>query len=439
MKATLTQGNVAKSILRFSFPLLLGSVVQQLYGVADSVVVGRFLGADALAAVGSSFTIVVFLTSIMLGLCMGAATYLAQLFGAKDEVGFKNTVASAFLFIGAITVVINILVLLFRNPILRFLHIPQAIYSQTYAYISVVFYGFFALFLYNYFTSVLRATGNSMVPFIILLLSATLNVAADIILVAKLGFGITATAWTNTIAQCLSAIGTGVYCYIKLPHLFKDISRIRIEKKDIKAVASYSVLSSVQQSIMNLGILLIQGLVNTFGVAVMAAFTVGVKIEAFAYMPLQEYGNAFSTFVSQNYGAQNHGRIKEGVRVSAKLITLFGVIISALVILFAPKLMLIFVKAEDAEIIRIGMQYLRLTGIFYVLIGYLFSFYGYFRGMGKVQYSVLLTVISLGLRVLLAYSLAPMVGVTGIWWAIPIGWFLADATGIWLLCKTRTQ
>ena len=435
MNNTLTQGNVQKGIVKFSLPLLMGAMVQQLYNVADSIIVGRFLGADALAAVGSSFTIMVFLTSIMLGLCMGASVYLAQLYGAGDEKKFQNTAVTSLVFIGLVSLIINALVLIFTDGILHLLNIPAQVFVETKEYIRIIFYGFMGVFVYNYFTSLLRSTGNSLVPFIILAISAALNVLLDILFITTFQMGVAGAAWATIIAQGISALGCGMYCYRKMPQIFKNIKKVKIEKDIVKTIGSLSILSSIQQSIMNLGILMIQGLINTFGVGVMAAFTVGVKIEAFAYMPLQEYGNGFSTFVSQNLGADNHKRIKEGVAVSIKLITFFGLFISVLVMVFAPQLMKIFVKGEEVEIIAIGTQYLRITGAFYVLIGFLFSFYGFFRGLVKVQVSILLTVISLGLRVLLAYSFAPLFGVVGIWWAIPIGWLLADLVGLWFLRK----
>ncbi|WRK53946.1 MATE family efflux transporter [Coprobacillaceae bacterium CR2/5/TPMF4] len=181
---------------------------------------------------------------------------------------------------------------------------------------------------------------------------------------------------------------------------------------------------------MNFGILLIQGLVNSFGLVTMAAFVAAVKIDSFAYMPVQDFGNAFSTYIAQNKGANLEGRIKAGLKVAITISTIFCLIISAIVFIFADKLMLIFIEPSKIEIIRQGAQYLQIEGICYVGIGCLFLLYGYYRGAGKPGISVVLTIISLGTRVVLAYAFAPFFGTLAIWWAIPIGWFLADATGI---------
>ena len=201
----------------------------------------------------------------------------------------------------------------------------------------------------------------------------------------------------------------------------------------VKEIAVYSFLTCVQQSVMNFGILMVQGLINSFGLAVMAAFAAAVKIDSFAYMPVQDFGNAFSTFIAQNFGAGQMKRIRDGIRVAVISATIFCVFISLVVFVFARPLMLIFVPAYETEIISIGIQYLRVEGAFYCGIGCLFLLYGFYRGVKKPGMSVVLTIISLGTRVVLAYALSaiPAIGVVGIWWSIPIGWFLADIVGLW--------
>lgn len=241
--------------------------------------------------------------------------------------------------------------------------------------------------------------------------------------------GVFGAALATILAQLLSAILSLLYCLKKLDFLKFRLSDFRFDRRIFRMTASYSLLTSVQQSIMNFGILMIQGLVNSFGAATMAAFAAAVKIDSFAYMPVQDFGNAFATYIAQNKGAQKEERIHEGVRCSLRFVTLFCLVISALVVLFAPQLMGLFIKKTEVEIIAIGSGYLHIVALFYCLIGYLFLFYGLFRGLGDVKMSIILTIISLGARVALAYILAPMVGLTGIWWAIPIGWLLADVVG----------
>lgn len=430
MKKQLTSGNETKSILAFALPLIIGNLCQQLYNVADSIIVGQLIGPHALAAVGSSFTTMVFLTSIILGLCMGASILFSEFYGARNESGFRNAIFTAFLFTGAISLVLNIATLLFTDPILRLINTPKEIYQETRNYIVVVFYGILFVFLYNFFSSILRSMGNSMVPLFFLVGTAILNVALDIVFIAIFSMGVAGAAWATIVSQALSAFGLGIYCFIKFPHLFPQKQERQIHSPVLKKLAGYSLLTSAQQSMMNFGILMIQSLVNSFGVAVMAAFSAAVKIESFAYSPAQEYGNAFSIFIAQNNGAQKSDRIHKGIRSSLVVIFLFCTLLSALVVIFAPTLMLIFVHPSEMEIVSIGVQYLRTVAPFYFLIGYLFMLYGLYRGLGKAGMSIVLTLISLGLRVALAYIFAPFWGVNAIWWAIPAGWFVADAIGL---------
>ena len=225
----------------------------------------------------------------------------------------------------------------------------------------------------------------------------------------------------------------------------KQVRAIRkigyLKKERIREILSFSMLTCIQQSVMNFGILMVQGLVNSFGPAVMAAFAAAVKIDTFAYLPVQDFGNAYSTFTAQNYGAGNHERIRRGTKDAFALSAAFSIVISLLVNLFAHPLMQIFVKASEMEVIAIGIQYLRLEGSFYLGIGWLFLLYGYYRAVKRAEMSVVLTVISLGMRVALAYLFsATALGVAGIWIAIPIGWALADMTGLFFLRRAfRSQ
>ncbi len=242
------------------------------------------------------------------------------------------------------------------------------------------------------------------------------------------------------IAQAVSGLGLGVYLWKKEPYYRFSLKRFLREEKPVGEICGYSLMTGVQQSVMNFGILMVQSLVNSFGPAVMAAFAATVKIDTFAYMPAQEFGNAYSIFISQNFGAGKRERVKQGTRKAMTVSAVFCGVISVLVFAFARFLMLIFVDAGETKIIEIGMQYLRIEGAFYIGIGVLFLLYGYFRGVNRPGVSLVLTVISLGTRVVLAYVLAahPAIGVLGIWWAIPIGWALADVTGIVLMRRGGT-
>ena len=430
MKRDLTQGPVMRSMLLFAVPMILGNLLQQCYNIADTLIVGQFLGKNALAAVGSSFTLMTFLTSILLGLCMGSGALFSIRFGQRDEAGLREAVCASFVLITSAALLLSGAAFACLDFLRVFLRVPAEVWGFMREYLSVIFCGIAATFLYNYFASLLRALGNSVVPLIFLAVSTVLNIALDLWFVLGLKRGVTGAAEATVIAQYVSGIGIAVYTWFRCPQ-FRTGPRA-ISWSCVREIASFSILTCVQQSVMNLGILMVQGLVNSFGATVMAAFAAAVKIDAFAYMPVQDCGNAFSTFIAQNYGAQKETRIRAGLKGAVGASMLFCVAVSALVCCFAHPLMAMFVGEGEAEIIQEGIRYLRIEGAFYCGIGCLFLLYGLYRALGKPGMSVILTVISLGTRVALAYILSaiPAIGVIGIWWSVPIGWALADVVGI---------
>ena len=307
-------------------------------------------------------------------------------------------------------------------------------------YLFVIFMGIPAVFFYNYFASYLRAIGNSVIPLLFLAVSSVLNIILDLWFVIGFEKGVEGAAQATVIAQYLSGLGIMIYTLVRYKQVHA-IWKIRcLKKKRIREIISFSMLTCIQQAVMNFGILMVQGLVNSFGTVVMAAFAAAVKIDAFAYMPVQDFGNAFSTFIAQNYGAKEKKRIQQGLKAAVRISAIFCVAISAFVCIFAKQLMRIFVDAKEIDIIMEGVRYLRIEGAFYIGIGWLFLLYGLYRALGRPGMSVVLTVFSLGIRVALAYILSaiPAIGVIGIWWSVPIGWALADAVGL-LYYRTKKQ
>ena len=432
MNRDLTKGPVVKSMLLFAIPLILGDLLQQCYNIADTLIVGRFLGEKALAAVGSSFTLMTFITSIILGLCMGSSALFSIRFGQRDENGLKEDMCASFFFIAAVTIFLNIIVYVSLNKLCAFLRVPDEVWPGMREYLFVIFMGIPAVFLYNYFASYLRAIGNSVIPLIFLAVPSVFNIVLDLWFVIGLKMGVSGAAQATVIAQYLSGLGIMFYTLVRYKQV-NAIWKICYLKKDrISEIVSFSMLTCVQQSVMNLGILMVQGLVNSFGTVVMAAFAAAVKIDAFAYMPVQDFGNAFSTFIAQNYGAKEKKRIQQGLKEAVRISAIFCLAISMLVCIFAKPLMMIFVNAKETDIIMAGVRYLRIEGAFYIGIGWLFLLYGLYRALSRPSMSVVLTVFSLGTRVVLAYILSaiPSIGVTGIWWSVPIGWALADLVGL---------
>ena len=435
----LTEGKILKTMLIFALPMILGNLLQQVYNIADTMVVGRFLGAEALAAVGSAYTLMTFLTSVIIGLCMGSGAVFSIAYGAGNQQELKKSIWVSFVFVGIVTIVMNATVFIWTRPILRLLQIPEEVYPLMYQYIRIIFSGILFVFLYNFFACLLRAVGNSVVPLWFLAMSSVLNIILDLWFVAGLGKGVEGAAVATVIAQMAAGLGISVYTLWRVPVLRIEKQYMRMEKSVLNRVMQYSVLTCAQQSVMNFGILMIQGLVNSFGTVIMAAFAVAVKIDTLAYMPAQEFGNAFSLFVSQNFGARKYERIRKASGMAVKVSVSFCLVISVIVWIFAAPLVEIFLTDPQPAIVSAGVNYLHIEGVFYWGIGCLFLLYGLYRGMEKPVMSLVLTVISLGTRVALAYLLAPMpqFGVNAIWWAIPVGWILADLTGFVYYLRIR--
>ena len=432
MDRDLTRGPAMRTMLRFAVPMILGNLLQQCYNVADTLIVGRFLGAEALAAVGSAFTLMNFLTSILLGLSLGSGTVFSICFGRKDPARLQESICASFALLSAATALLTALAFLFPEQILDFLRVTGTVRALLREYLMVIFAGLPAIFLYNYFAAMLRSVGNSTAPLIFLAISALMNIGLDLWFVVGLRRGVAGAAEATVLSQYVSGAGIAIYAFKGFPALRDRGGRMRLRLSRVKEIASFSALTCVQQSIMNFGILTVQGLVNSFGATVTAAFAAAVKIDAFAYMPVQDFGNAFSTFIAQNYGAGETERMRAGLRGAVRATVLFCLAVSAIIWLLGGRLMALFIDESETAIIAEGARYLRIEGAFYFAIGLLFLFYGLYRALGRPGMSVVLTVISLGTRVALAYALSalPALGVTGVWWSVPIGWLLADAVGL---------
>ena len=422
----MTTGNATKKILLFSLPIFLGNVFQQIYSMSDTLVVGRYLGKEALAAIGASSAVIIFINAVLIGLCMGSGLLFSELYASGKYDELSEAISTSFIFIFCITIFTSGIFLIFLEPFVRLFQVPEETISIAKDYLWIILAGLVFMFLYNIASAVLRAVGDSKTPLYFLIISSVINVAFDFILVIFTPLGVKGPAWSTFAAQLCSGIPLCIYA-IKKMNFVK--LRLRFSKTMFEKVAKYSIMTSLQQSIMNFGILLVQGLVNSFGVVAMAAFTVGVRIDTFAYMPAQDFGNAFATYIAQNKGAGKEDRIKKGYWSAMACTSVFCALISVVVLLFAPWFIQLF-SPEDAQVIEVGAKYLRIEGVFYVLIGYLFVHYAFYRGQGHFKTSIFLTVVSLGVRVVLSYTLVWLgFGLESIWWSIPIGWAIADIAG----------
>lgn len=430
MQKDLTEGPIVRRLLLFSLPMTAANLLQQCYNLADTMIVGRFIGDDALASVGSAYTLMVFITSILLGLSLGSSALIANYYGAGESEKMHTTIASSFIVIFLLSIIITAVSIFALDWIIGILNTPEELEGMLREYLFWIFLGLAGVFLTNYFSCLLRSVGDSVTPLIFLSLSAVMNIFLDLYFIISLGWGIAGAAIATIISQYSAGFGLLIVTVARNGNLIPSLDEIRKWRKEIRSVLSYSFLTSAQQSVMNFGILMVQGLVNSFGVSVMAAFAAGVKIDSFSYLPTQDFGNAYSFFISQNSGKGQRDRIRKGTRIAVLITVMFSLCISLLVNITAPWLIGIFFSNPGNEIISIGVSYLRVEGSFYALIGMLFLFYGYFRADGRPSVSLILTIISLGLRVLLSYTFAPLLGYWAIWVSIPIGWAVADLAGL---------
>lgn len=435
----LTNGSIFKKLIKFSLPMIVGNFLQQIYNLADTLIVGKYIGANALASVGSVYTLMTFITSIIIGLCMGSGAFFSLDYGAKNHNRLKEDIVLSFIFILSVSAIISIIIYPCMGLILSILQTPSTLMALTKEYVTVIFSGIIFIFLYNFFAYLLRSIGKPYIPLVFLGISSVLNIILDIWFVVSLNMGVFGAGFATVISQGISGIGLLIYSIIKVPivRIWKD--KVDLDFKRFREIIINDLATSVQQSVMNFGILMIQGLVNSFGEVIMASFAAAVKIDTLAYMPSQEFGNAYSLFISQNYGAKKSDRIKSGTKISFIVSAIFCLVISAIIFIFAESLMGIFVESFEKEIIIEGAKYLRIEGAMYVGIGILFLWYGYFRGIKKPHISLILTIISLGTRVVLSYALAPTtpLGVIAIWISIPIGWVLADVVGCFYYRKNK--
>lgn len=436
-RVDMTRGGITSGMLLFAVPMFVGNMMQQLYNIADMVIVGRLVGTGALAAVGTSYALMVFITSVVFGLSLGSGTLISVHFGAGDWSMLRKSVFVSFVSIGLVSLLLTFASVALIDPVMAALRVPDEIYADMRVYLLTVFWGIPFLFLYNYVSSVMRAVGDSVGPLIFLAVTVLLNIVLDLVFIIPFGMGIGGAALATVLSQAVSGIGVLLYMLRKGRELVPGKDEMVFDRNVAKEIFSYSFLTCAQQSVMNFGILLVQGLVNSFGTVVMAAFAAAVKVDSFAYMPVQDFGNAFSTFVAQNRGASRDDRVARGIRSAFSVAMVFSLSVSVMVFLLAEPLMRLFVDASQTAVIAEGARYLRIEGAFYCGIGLLFLFYGFFRAAGSPAVSLVLTVVSLGSRVVLAHLFSGLAGVSGIWWSIPVGWALADIVGFILLFRNK--
>lgn len=425
MAGNMTEGNPGKKLFLFAVPMVLGNIFQQLYNIADSVIVGNYVGADALAAVGASTSITFLFIAVATGVGIGASVIISQLFGAKQFGKMKSAIYTILISILVLSSLLMILGLACSNLILNGMNTPKEIIGDASVYLRIYFMGIVFLFLYNTLTSIFNALGESKIPLFFLMFSSLLNIVLDLVFVIRFSMGVAGVAIATLIAQGLSAI-------MSLCVLIYRIHKMQITEKSrffdaqiLFRICHVAIPSTIQQSIVSIGMILVQSLVNKSGAVVMAGYAAATKIDSIAIMPMVNVGSAMSTFTAQNIGAQKAERVPKGLKAAWFMILGIGLSITLLLFVYGDVLIGAFVDTEsNLDVIKVGVEYLRVVSVFYIVMGTMNIFNGVLRGAGDMKVFMISTLCNLSSRVILAYALSYLVGADAIWWSIPAGWFV---------------
>ncbi len=425
----LTKGNEAKQLLLFSLPMLIGNVFQQFYNMVDSWVVGRFIGTDALAAVGASFPIIFLMVSLVMGLGMGANVLIAQYYGAKKPERIRAAIDTAYLVLFVLGLVLAVVGYFSAAPILRLLRVPDKVLGPASLYLRVIFIGLPATFFYNGVSAVLRGLGDSSTPLYMLIASTIINIVLDLLFVRVFGWGIAGVAWATVIAQALSFLGSQLYLNRTHEILRTDFRKLRFDRDIFRLIVKIGLPSGIQQMLVSLGLMFMSAVVNGFGSTVMAGFAAASRIDSFAGMPSMNIGMALSSFVGQNLGAGRADRARRGYRAALGI----GFLITAAVsiVLYFNGASLVGIFSEDIAVIQVGGRYLKIIAPFYFAFSVMFITNGVIRGAGDAIVPLISTLCAMWLvRIPAALLFSKLWGSDGVWWAMPSGWLVGMAIAV---------
>jgi len=419
--------------------MMIGNIFQNLYSIVDAMVVGRYVGGGALAGIGVSMNVAMFLTSALIGLNTGAAIVIAQFFGAKQNARLKSAVSVSIIFLAGLSVLLTVLGIVLAPHLLWLLNTDPEIFDDALVYMRIIMCGIPFLSFYNMYVAYLRALGNSRTPLYILIFTVTLSGVLSLYVVIVLGWGVTGAAASTVFSQLVAAILSFVYTRRRVPLL--QVDKLTFDFALLRLILRYGAPAAMQMSLVSLAHLFITRLINSFGSAAMAGITAVSRIDNFAIMPVYALSMAMATFVAQNMGAGLEGRAMKGFRNALIFMVAFSVCISALLMVFAPQLISLFLNQDDIsspEILRIGQAYLNIMVVFYFLFGVFYSFNGFFRGVGDAIMAMVFPIISLGVRTVSAYCLVGFAGMgpEALAWSIPIGWGIGSLCS-WLYFRKR--
>jgi putative MATE family efflux protein len=422
----LTIGNEGKLILNFAAPMLLGNVFQQLFSVVDSIVVGNFVGKEALAAIGASFPVIFIMVSMIIGLVIGTTVVISQYFGAKDFVKVKRAIDTMYIYSAVFGIITTVAGIIIAEPLLRLLGLPEDIMPQAVQYLQIYLSGMVIFFGFNGTSAVLRGLGDSKTPLYFLIVATVSNIILDLLFVAVFKWGVAGAAYATLVSNAL-AFGLAIWWLNKTHKLIRIAIRgLHFDREVFRQSIRIGLPTGIQQTLVAIGALALMGIVNKFGTNVIAGFSVASRLDALAVIPAMSFSQALSTFVGQNIGANKPERIRAGLIATLKMSGIVTIVTSVFIVLGGHLLMSMFTK--DTEVIRIGDQYLTIVSAFYIMFTMMFIYSGVMRGAGDTIIPMFISLLSLWIiRIPMAWFLSGKMGETGIWWSIPAGWLVGLA------------
>lgn len=417
----LSEGIERKQIFYFALPMLLGNLFQQFYNVVDSIIVGNLINKEALAAVGASFPVIFALISFVIGIGSGATIVISQYFGAKQYQNVLRAVDTTYIFMFVISIFVTGVGLLFGESIFRLLALPDELLAPALEYYNIYILGAFVFFGFNTTSSILRGLGDSKTPLYFLIIATVVNIVLDLLFIGYFEWGIAGAAWATVISQAGAFVTAVLYLRKNNQYMRFSLFNLVFDWRIFKQSLRIGLPTSFQQSFIAIGMMAVMGIVNRFGTNVIAAYSVGMRLNSLATLPAMTISSALSTFVGQNLGAQKIERVRKGFLSTVYISGIISIAVTFLVIVFGHELMSLF--TNDETVIQIGAEYLLIVGSFYVLFSVMFSITGVLRGAGATFITMISSIVSLWLvRIPLAYIFSDTFGYVGIWWANPIGW-----------------
>ena len=438
MVKNLTEGQPLRLLFFFSLPMVAGNLFQQLYNMVDTAVVGKFVGEDAVAAVGSSFPIVFLSVAVAAGLSMGCNVVVSQLFGAGRIHEMKSTISTAIISLSVLGLILMALGTISAGPLLELLGTDPDIMADSQTYLRIYFGGAVFLFLYNTLNGIYNAQGDSKTPLIFLMISSLTNIVLDLLFVIRFHIGVAGVAWATLIAQGICAVASLAVLFLRMKRLpceaGKEGEKIPLfHKIAVKRIAQIGLPSMLQQSLVSLSMMMMQGLVNSYGKVLVAGYTAATKIDTLAMLPNLNFSNAMSSYTAQNIGAGRYDRVKQGLKASLFMVVVFSLLITVIIFLFGDQLLSLFLDPGDTSgALGCGLTYMHTVSLFYILMGLLFVSNGMLRGSGDMGAFTLSSMANLFSRVAVAYALAYLtpLGANAIWWSIPAGWAIGSVVSL---------